>query len=482
MEIEKVKTQIIILEYQTNATKYTDEKTHVAALKAEQDRATAHLLPLKEKEREALEEKSQCERQEKICLEDCKRSSEKLKELSQVIERSENQYGELCNLYSAKKKSIESREKSIRSKRMEIENDLEKREQKAKKLIETGIMGPDGTFNEEFPKLREIAKKLDALGDIASEQRSELESINTQKTDIARKIARLEAAQRNKTTELLNLDNIRQQKLHALKQSDPQLYKAITILHGSRDSFEGRVYEPLMLELSVKDSSYADILEATMNYSMLSTFVCEKEQDYYTLRRILVKDNKLRVNVACPSAVDYERIRNPMQHEKVRSLGFECLAFDQLVGPEPVLAYACSGAYLDSFAISRQSLSQNVLMNAEKELTRFSVGQTSYTVRRAYGTQSVQARLIKRSRFFLGSVDQELKRRLENELEDIHSEISTFKKDGEDLEGMSVKLMKKLEDLKNQRVSSFHVDSIRYRTKVDHCVEEGLFHHPKRHR
>jgi hypothetical protein len=127
------------------------------------------------------------------------------------------------------------------------------------------------------------------------------------------------------------------------------------------------------------------------------------------------------------------------------------------MGPDPVLAYVCKNAYLESFLISRKQLAPTDLASAEKELTRFSAGSTSYTVRRAYGAHSVQARQIKQSRFLMTSVDLSLKRKLDTEIEQIHNTLRELKDAEIELKARSTELENIAERFKEQRVCSFNL-------------------------
>lgn len=61
---------------------------------------------------------------------------------------------------------------------------------------------------------------------------------------------------------MYDLDNIREQRLQWLKQNDRDVYDAVIWLSNNRNKFKDHVYDPVYLEINVKDLKYADFVEA----------------------------------------------------------------------------------------------------------------------------------------------------------------------------------------------------------------------------
>jgi len=63
---------------------------------------------------------------------------------------------------------------------------------------------------------------------------------------------------------LADLQNVRKQRLEKLREKDLDTYKAVQWLEKNRDRFTGNVYEPILLELNVRDSRYASAIESVL--------------------------------------------------------------------------------------------------------------------------------------------------------------------------------------------------------------------------
>lgn len=63
---------------------------------------------------------------------------------------------------------------------------------------------------------------------------------------------------------LQDLQNVRKQRLEKLKEKDLDTFKAVQWLEENRDRFTGPVYEPMLLEINIKDPRYASAIESIL--------------------------------------------------------------------------------------------------------------------------------------------------------------------------------------------------------------------------
>jgi chromosome segregation ATPase len=63
---------------------------------------------------------------------------------------------------------------------------------------------------------------------------------------------------------LQDLQNVRKQRLEKLKEKDLDTFKAVQWLEENRDKFMGPVYEPMLLEINIKDPRYASAIESIL--------------------------------------------------------------------------------------------------------------------------------------------------------------------------------------------------------------------------
>lgn len=68
---------------------------------------------------------------------------------------------------------------------------------------------------------------------------------------------------------LQRLDDERGRKLGLLKQADPHAWTAVNWLRANQGKFEKKVYEPVMLEVSVKDSRFTSHVESCINWAQM---------------------------------------------------------------------------------------------------------------------------------------------------------------------------------------------------------------------
>jgi uncharacterized protein (DUF2461 family) len=58
------------------------------------------------------------------------------------------------------------------------------------------------------------------------------------------------------------MNNTMKQRMHRIKQQYPHVEVAYHWLRENRDKFRGRVYGPLALDINVKDTRYASMIES----------------------------------------------------------------------------------------------------------------------------------------------------------------------------------------------------------------------------
>ena len=62
---------------------------------------------------------------------------------------------------------------------------------------------------------------------------------------------------------------MKERRLESLRESDPDMYKAVLWLRDNRDRFAKHVYEPIYLEINVKEKKYIDAVEAVAGQAIL---------------------------------------------------------------------------------------------------------------------------------------------------------------------------------------------------------------------
>src|SRR5262249_54053016 len=63
---------------------------------------------------------------------------------------------------------------------------------------------------------------------------------------------------------LRELEDIRHRRLEQLRREDPDIYRAVMWLKDHRREFEQHVFDPIVLEVNVRDNSFMSCVEATL--------------------------------------------------------------------------------------------------------------------------------------------------------------------------------------------------------------------------
>ncbi|XP_075160033.1 structural maintenance of chromosomes 5 isoform X2 [Haematobia irritans] len=141
---------------------------------------------------------------------------------------------------------------------------------------------------------------------------------------------------------LESLENVNEQKLKFLKTKFPDVYEAIKWLDENSHMFRGRVYKPIIMELSVTNPDHAKYLENTIPLRDLLAFSCENTSDLSLLTTELCNKKNLLVNIShAPPPEDDVFVPN-IPIEEIRQYGFESYLIDLIQGPRAVLGYLCS--------------------------------------------------------------------------------------------------------------------------------------------
>jgi hypothetical protein len=75
----------------------------------------------------------------------------------------------------------------------------------------------------------------------------------------------------NVSSEMAALNSVKDQRLQSLRRSDPDAFKAVMWLRENRHLFSGRVFDPPLLELDVKDryKGFVNAIENPIRWTTL---------------------------------------------------------------------------------------------------------------------------------------------------------------------------------------------------------------------
>lgn len=275
--------------------------------------------------------------------------------------------------------------------------------------------------------LREIRQEIRG----ADERRGDL---TAQIDDIGLETRQLQNTHDETLRKLRRLDDARARKLEMLHKADEQAFRAVQWLRANQNLFQKKVFEPIVLEVTVKDTKYVSQVESCINWPTLRTFVCQTRADYDRMTKELVDKQKLRINVAemegGRTMEQFEAAR-PLSVEQIRQLGFNAYISDMVEGPESVMAYLCNSANIHTIPVALTDSVDVAQVEQTRQIKRYIVGHTNHTIQFSdYGRKlpMTLSRDIKAARSLTQSVNTAEKESLERVIQ----EIAQKTKDAED--------------------------------------------------
>ncbi|KAE8270048.1 hypothetical protein A4X09_0g2291 [Tilletia walkeri] len=285
-------------------------------------------------------------------------------------------------------------------------------------------------------EIRELQEAVAEVPDFASTQASDQllkklrvkeRALNSERADLKANIDEINLENRSLRSTLDDsrrkleaLDNVRHQRLAALQQTDNHAYQAVLWLRENQQLFSGKVYEPVLLEASVKDPRFAAAVESCLSWATFRTFVCETRSDYDIFTRELVDRKKLRLNVFEVEGFEDNLTRGIYPAGVLQQFNFDTTAVDMIEAPAAVLKFLSQSQNVHRIPISlNQSPSPQDLerVASSGQIQRFVYGTVNYNVTvSSYGnrrstTTSKSFRSLPRN--FGTSADQNRKRELE---------------------------------------------------------------------
>ena len=251
------------------------------------------------------------------------------------------------------------------------------------------------------------------------------------------------------------------QQMVKLSRASPDTHKAWKWIQENQDKFEKHVFGPPIVECSVKDPTYADMVETLIQRDDLIGLTVQTQKDFDTLHIALFEDMKLkRVNIkVIPEAS--RRPSNPeVDEETMRQYGLDGWALDFLDGPEPVLIGLCnSSARLHASGVAAKDTSQTQFQRIEASpITCWVTPRHIYQIRRRQeygpGATSTGVRQTKHAQVWTDKpVDETVREEHEQVIKDCESEILEIRRQLEAFKSELEKGKEKRDSLDNEKVS-----------------------------
>ncbi|KAI8377088.1 hypothetical protein EDC96DRAFT_251133 [Choanephora cucurbitarum] len=260
-----------------------------------------------------------------------------------------------------------------------------------------------------------------------------------------------------KHREKQQLDDVAKQRLNKLKRDYPDTVAAFDWLRNNKQRFSGRVYEPLVLHLNLKDDKYADIVENALGgprSSLYRVFICEKQEDYRLFTDYAVDKMKWKVGIVWPDTIPDQAVRTPISTADLQArFKMDYFVSDLIQCPDLIFRFLCSESKINLMPVALQSARELDIVNSNI-FQKFSIGQTAYNVKTSlYGKQSKQTitNSVRRAYFLGNSVDVDAKTRLTEEIRTIQGNMQQMDVEIKELHNEHDRIKQQLEELKHRK-------------------------------
>lgn len=153
--------------------------------------------------------------------------------------------------------------------------------------------------------------------------------------------------------------NIDVKRLELLKQRDINAYKAVLWLKENRDKFSATVHQPMLLNINVKEASYAKYLENIIPFRDLIAFTCENKQDMNLLLKYLRDQQKLQINVVHSDPMKVVSMQPHIPIENIKKFGFKYYLAELIEVPPSIMKYLISMYKLNNIPVGSNEIENN---------------------------------------------------------------------------------------------------------------------------
>ncbi|KAL5636412.1 hypothetical protein ACGC1H_000395 [Rhizoctonia solani] len=413
-EVELLSLLLPFAQYAESKLQYDELKKRRETAKRMVEEANAKIEPIQRKKEEFADHIRTADSARR-------KASDKPISIAEKIKKKHNEQAE-----------AEKESEAVTAQRDEIRNKAKARKERIRSL------------KKEIERLEKVVANEPDVGDTTelAEKRSSLQQEHRLKTeeyrllqDEQRQITSEISVRKERVAEaqrgLQSLNDIASQRMHKLRQADQDVADVAAWLSKNQNMFKEEIIMPPWLSVFVKDTKYQAQVESLFSLTNLKTFVCQNEEDYRKMNKIVndegVIGRRVRMNIWWRPPSDSQP---PVPRENLGNLGFNCYAIECVQAPEGMRNYLEREIGLNRIAISLREDANIIAMTAavtEQGGGAFLTGQTIHQVSRShYGRRLAQTatRRIANARLFTGSqVDTERQRDLEKAIVNARAEM-----------------------------------------------------------
>ncbi|MCJ1266256.1 Structural maintenance of chromosomes protein 5 [Lobaria immixta] len=319
-------------------------------------------------------------------------------------------------------------------KERDAEINSSKQDKQAVTRAEQTISGLKKQMEEQPPDLdvascnEQIREKTRAFEDYRREV-SQLQRGQEENTRQGRdRHGRIQTAKR----ELADLESQAGQQDKKLKNMSSDTWKAWDWVKAHQQEFERPVFGPPIVECSVTDPQYVDMIETILQRNSFLSFTVQTKADFKKLQSQAHDILHLsEINIR-EMAVGIDKFPPPVSKNELTRFGFQGWALDFIQGPEPVLAMLCADSRIHRTAVGlRDTSTQHFEQLQNSPIDSWVTSKSIYNItrRREYGpgATSTRVRDIRRASVWTDQpVDLTVKRELQERIDGWGEEMASF--------------------------------------------------------
>nr|KAF6434506.1 structural maintenance of chromosomes 5 [Molossus molossus] len=337
---------------------------------------------------------------------DIKETSQKCKQKQDVIERKDKHIEELQQALTVKQNEEHDRQRRISNTRKMIED------------LQNELRTTENCANLQ-PQIDDITNDLRRVQD-------EKESCESEKIDKHKERETLEKEKKSVNDQIVQFDNLMNQKEDKLRQRYRDTYDAVLWLRNNRDKFKQRVYEPIMLTINMKDNKNAKYIENHIPSNDLRAFVFESQEDMEVFLKEVRDNKKLRVNAVIAPRNSYADRAPSRSLNELKQYGFFSYLRELFDAPAPVMSYLCSQYHIHEVPVGTERTRERIeRVIQETRLKQMYTAEEKYVVKTSFYSNKVISSntSLKVAQFLTVTVDLEQRRHLEEHLKEINRKL-----------------------------------------------------------
>ncbi|KAM5261466.1 structural maintenance of chromosomes protein 5 isoform 4-T4 [Hipposideros larvatus] len=404
--IEMLEAKRPWVEYENVRQEYEEVKLARDRVKDEVRKLKERQIPMTRRIEDIETQRHNLEARIKVKATDIKETSQKCKQKQDIIERKDKHIEELQQALIVKQNEEHDRQRRISNTRKMIE-DLQNELQNAENCVN-------------------LQPQIDAITNDLRQVQDDKELCEGEIIDKYKERDTLEKEKKSVNDQIVQFDNLMNQKEDKLRQRYRDTYDAVLWLRNNRDKFKQGVYEPIMLMINMKDNKNAKYIENHISSNDLRAFVFESQEDMEVFLKEVRDHKKLRVNTVLAPKISYADRAPSISLNELKQYGFFSYLRELFDAPAPVMSYLCSQYHIHEVPVGTERTRERIeRVIQETRIRQMYTAEEKYVVKTSvYSNKVISSNTsLKVAQFLTVTVDLEQRRRLEEHLTEVNRKL-----------------------------------------------------------